>query len=58
MRIQLKIGLSDVTEEQAKGLIAYEPVWAIVTESADEGYANEKHGIIKDTLRDVRQGYR
>lgn len=53
LRIQLKIGLSDVTEEQAKKVwIAYEPVWAIGVNGipADEGYANEKHGIIKDTL--------
>lgn len=53
LRIQLKIGLNELTEEDVKNIwIAYEPVWAIGVNGipADEGYANEKHGIIKDTL--------
>lgn len=53
LKIQLKIGLSEVTKEQAKNIwIAYEPVWAIGVNGipADEGYANEKHGVIKETL--------
>ncbi|TAH74809.1 MAG: triose-phosphate isomerase [Anaerolineaceae bacterium] len=53
LKIQLKVGLNEVTEQEAKSIwIAYEPVWAIGVNGipADEGYANEKHGIIKDTL--------
>jgi len=53
LRIQLKIGLSEITADQAKNVwIAYEPVWAIGVNGipADEGYANEKYGVIKDTL--------
>lgn len=51
---QLKIGLHSITAEEARGhlWIAYEPVWAIGIDGipADEGYANEMHGAIKDTL--------
>jgi len=53
LKMQLKIGLHEVTKEQAKNIwIAYEPVWAIGVNGipADEGYANEKHAVIKDTL--------
>lgn len=53
LKIQLKIGLNEVSEQEARNIwIAYEPVWAIGVNGipADEGYANEKHGIIKDTL--------
>lgn len=53
LRMQLKIGLSMITKEQAaKLMIAYEPVWAIGVNGipADEGYADEKHAVIKNTL--------
>lgn len=53
LSMQLKIGLSMVTKEQASKLwIAYEPVWAIGVNGipADEGYADEKHAVIKNTL--------
>lgn len=53
LKIQLKIGLNEVTDEQAKNIwIAYEPVWAIGVNGipADEGYVNEKHAVIKETL--------
>ena len=53
LSIQLKVGLSKITREQAKMLwIAYEPVWAIGVNGipADEGYADEKHAVIKKTL--------
>ncbi len=53
LSMQLKIGLSMLSKEQAKQLwIAYEPVWAIGVNGipADEGYADEKHAVIKETL--------
>jgi len=53
LSMQLKIGLSEITKEQAKMLwVAYEPVWAIGVNGipADEGYADEKHAVIKKTL--------
>lgn len=53
LSIQLKIGLSQLSREQASRLwIAYEPVWAIGVNGipADEGYADEKHAFIKQTL--------
>jgi triosephosphate isomerase len=53
LSMQLKIGLSMLTKEQAAKLwIAYEPVWAIGVNGipADEGYADEKHAVIKKTL--------
>ncbi len=53
LSIQLKIGLSQLSKEQAaKVWIAYEPVWAIGVNGipADEGYADEKHAFIKQTL--------
>ena len=53
LNIQLKIGLNQLSREQASRLwIAYEPVWAIGVNGipADEGYADEKHAFIKETL--------
>jgi triosephosphate isomerase len=53
LRIQLKIGLKELSrEEAAKVWIAYEPVWAIGVNGipADEGYAEEKHALIRQTL--------
>ncbi len=53
LSIQLKVGLSQLNREQASGLwVAYEPVWAIGVNGipADEGYADEKHAFIKQTL--------
>jgi len=54
---QLKIGLHSITEEEARKYlwVAYEPVWAIGTSGvpADEGYANEMHCAIKDTLAEL-----
>lgn len=53
LRIQLKMGLNQVTPEQSKKvLIAYEPVWAIGVGGtpASKEYADEKHKVIKQTL--------
>lgn len=53
LSIQLRIGLSQLSREQASKLwVAYEPVWAIGVNGipADEGYADEKHAFIKETL--------
>ncbi|HKL79547.1 MAG TPA: triose-phosphate isomerase [Mobilitalea sp.] len=53
LSMQLKIGLSMIKKEQAAKLwVAYEPVWAIGVNGipADEGYADEKHAVIKKTL--------
>lgn len=51
---QLKIGLHSITAAEAREhlWVAYEPVWAIGAGGipADEGYANEMHRAIKDTL--------
>ena len=51
---QLKIGLNSLSAEAAaKQLwIAYEPVWAIGVNGvpADEGYVEEIHGFIRETL--------
>ena len=51
---QLKIGLHSLPKALAASRlwIAYEPVWAIGVGGvpADEGYANEMHGAIKETL--------
>jgi len=56
LRIQLKIGLNQVTPEQSKRvLIAYEPVWAIGVEGtpASKEYADERHKVIKQTLMEL-----
>lgn len=53
LRIQLKIGLRNVSPQDAKAIrIAYEPVWAIGVSGipASKEYADEKHGVIKRTL--------
>lgn len=49
---QTKIGLKDVTAEEAKGIIiAYEPVWAIGTgKTATDDQANEVNGVIRGVL--------
>ncbi len=54
--IQLKIGLSSITGEQAEELlIAYEPVWAIGVSGipATAEYAQEKHRFIRSVLIDL-----
>ena len=56
LRIQLKVGLHGITQEQISKLwIAYEPVWSIgvngIPASAD--YAEEMHRIIKTTLTEI-----
>lgn len=56
LRIQLKTALHSVTQAQAERLwIAYEPVWAIGDNGtpASESYANERHSVIKETLRNL-----
>lgn len=56
LRIQLKIGLSGVREEQLSRLrIAYEPVWAIGVNGipASPGYAQERHHAIKNCLQEL-----
>lgn len=53
IRMQLKIGLWNVTPQQARHIwIAYEPVWAIGENGkpATKEYADEIHGVIKETL--------
>jgi triosephosphate isomerase len=53
LRIQLKIGLSEISKEQAQNIwIAYEPVWAIGVNGipADENYADEMHAVIKEIV--------
>lgn len=53
---QLKIGLSGLKAKDAQRLwIAYEPVWAIGVDGipADEGYAEEKHKLIKEVLTEI-----
>lgn len=56
LRTQLKVGLFDISEEQALRVkIAYEPVWAIgeYGTPATKEYANEMHQIIKETLTEL-----
>jgi triosephosphate isomerase len=56
LRDQLKIGLQNAREQDCANLwIAYEPVWAIGAEGipADADYANQKHRVIRDTLREL-----
>ncbi|MDD3920513.1 MAG: triose-phosphate isomerase [Eubacteriales bacterium] len=52
LRIQLKAGLNGVAQVPAPFYVAYEPVWAIGVngEPATEGYAQEKHAVIRETL--------
>jgi triosephosphate isomerase len=56
LRTQLKIGLHGVTGDQMRRcLIAYEPVWAIGVSGtpATKEYAEEKHTVIRNTLREL-----
>lgn len=56
LRTQLKIGLWNITKQQASQLwIAYEPVWAIGINGkpASKEYANDMHGVIKETLQEL-----
>ena len=56
LRQQLKIELRGVTRSAAQKLwIAYEPVWAIGVNGvpATKEYANEKHGVIQQTLEEL-----
>jgi triosephosphate isomerase len=53
LRIQLKVGLHDVKEDQLERLwILYEPVWAIGANSvpASAEYANDMQGHIRKAL--------
>ena len=53
LRVQLKIGLHQVRPEEADRVwVAYEPVWAIGVNGipADEGYAGEKHRMLRGTM--------
>ena len=54
---QLKIGLHSLAPELARKYlwVAYEPVWAIGVNGvpADEGYADDMHAFIKQTLREI-----
>lgn len=57
LRIQLKVGLKDVTPQQAATQlwIAYEPVWAIGVGGtpASKEYAMEMHAVIRDTVKEM-----
>lgn len=56
LRMQLKIGLKNVTKKMAQNLwIAYEPVWAIGVNGkpATAEYAQGKHGVIKQCLKEI-----
>lgn len=56
LRIQLIRGLKGINSEDARNmLVAYEPVWAIGVGGtpASAEYAQEKHKVIKDTLREI-----
>lgn len=56
LRTQLKIGFHNVSPEQAPRLwVAYEPVWSIGVNGipASAGYADEKHQVIHQTLREI-----
>ena len=53
LRVQLKIGLHQVRPGEADRVwVAYEPVWAIGVNGipADEGYAGEKHRMLRGTM--------
>ena len=56
LSIQLKVGLREVTRQQAVNLwVAYEPVWAIGVNGipASAEYADEKQAVIKKVLGDL-----
>ncbi|MDD2971592.1 MAG: triose-phosphate isomerase [Lachnospiraceae bacterium] len=56
LRTQLKIGFHDVPPENIDKIwVAYEPVWSIGVNGtpASADYAEEKHKIIKATLREI-----
>ena len=56
LRTQLILGLQNVTADMAQKLwIAYEPVWAIGENGtpASEAYADAKHAVIKQCLREL-----
>lgn len=56
LRTQLKIGLQDISKDQLSRVwIAYEPVWAIGVNGlpASSDYAEEKHKVIKECLREL-----
>ena len=55
LRMQIILGLQNVPDALVGQLwIAYEPVWAIGVNGtpASETYSNEKHGVIKQCLRE------
>ena len=55
IRMQIKIGMLDVTADQAKNIvIAYEPIWAIGTgKTATADQADEVCGIIRDVIAEL-----
>ncbi len=56
LRQQLKIGLHGVPAADLDRVwVAYEPVWAIGVQGipASPGYANAKHQLLRDTLREL-----
>ena len=55
LRVQLKRGLAGVPPGTGRLWIAYEPVWAIGVGGvpASREYAREKHGVIRETLREI-----
>jgi triosephosphate isomerase len=55
IRMQIKIGLLDVTAEQAKNVvIAYEPIWAIGTgKTATSTQANEVCAVIRTVIGEL-----
>jgi triosephosphate isomerase len=56
LAMQLKIGLHHITADQIRNcLIAYEPVWAIGVSGkpATKEYAEEKHRLIRDTVKEL-----
>lgn len=56
LRTQLKIDFSNVKPENADKIwVAYEPVWAIGVNGipASVDYAEKKHRVIKDALREI-----
>ena len=55
IRMQIKIGMLDVTADQAKDIvIAYEPIWAIGTgKTATADQADEVCGIIRDVIAEL-----
>lgn len=56
LRTQLKVGFHNVSPDQASHLwVAYEPVWSIGINGtpASAEYADEKHQVIHQTLREI-----